>query len=41
MNKHVLFWSITVGLGGMLFGLDVAVISGAELLRNAAALLKF
>ncbi len=31
MNKHVIFWSITVGLGGMLFGLDVAVISGAEL----------
>ncbi len=31
MNKHVIFWSITVGLGGLLFGLDVAVISGAEL----------
>ena len=31
MNKHVLFWSITVGLGGLLFGMDVAVISGAEL----------
>jgi sugar porter (SP) family MFS transporter len=31
MNKHVVFWSITVGLGGLLFGLDVAVISGAEL----------
>ena len=31
MNKHVIFWSFTVGLGGMLFGLDVAVISGAEL----------
>jgi sugar porter (SP) family MFS transporter len=35
MNKHVLFWSITVGLGGMLFGLDVAVISGAELAIQA------
>ena len=31
MNKHVIFWSITVGLGGLLFGMDVAVISGAEL----------
>jgi sugar porter (SP) family MFS transporter len=30
MNKHVIFWSITVGLGGLLFGMDVAVISGAE-----------
>ncbi|WP_317125890.1 sugar porter family MFS transporter [Sandaracinomonas limnophila] len=30
MNKNVIFWSITVGLGGLLFGLDVAVISGAE-----------
>ena len=35
MNKNVLFWSITVGLGGMLFGLDVAVISGAELAIQA------
>jgi sugar porter (SP) family MFS transporter len=35
MNKHILFWSITVGLGGMLFGLDVAVISGAELAIQA------
>ncbi|MFM2441966.1 MAG: hypothetical protein RL449_607, partial [Bacteroidota bacterium] len=25
MNKHVIFWSITVGLGGLLFGMDVAV----------------
>lgn len=25
-----MLWSITVGLGGLLFGLDVAVISGAE-----------
>ena len=31
MNKHVIFWSITVGLGGLLFGMDVTVISGAEL----------
>jgi sugar porter (SP) family MFS transporter len=30
MNAKLILWSITVGLGGMLFGLDVAVISGAE-----------
>jgi MFS transporter, SP family, arabinose:H+ symporter len=30
MNNKLIFWSITVGLGGFLFGLDVAVISGAE-----------
>ncbi len=30
MNKKLTLWSITVGLGGLLFGLDVAVISGAE-----------
>ena len=30
MNKNVVFWSITVGLGGLLFGMDTAVISGAE-----------
>ncbi|MEP6614023.1 MAG: sugar porter family MFS transporter [Mucilaginibacter sp.] len=30
MNKKLVLWSITVGLGGLLFGLDVAVISGAE-----------
>ncbi len=30
MNKKLALWSITVGLGGLLFGLDVAVISGAE-----------
>lgn len=30
MNKRLAWWSITVGLGGLLFGLDVAVISGAE-----------
>ncbi|MDP1843146.1 MAG: sugar porter family MFS transporter [Sediminibacterium sp.] len=30
MNKKLALWSITVGLGGFLFGLDVAVISGAE-----------
>lgn len=29
MNK-ILFWSITVGLGGFLFGFDTAVISGGE-----------
>lgn len=30
MNKKLVLWSIAVGLGGFLFGLDVAVISGAE-----------
>ena len=30
MNSKIIFWSIAVGLGGLLFGLDVAVISGAE-----------
>jgi sugar porter (SP) family MFS transporter len=30
MNKSLVFWSITVALGGLLFGMDVAVISGAE-----------
>lgn len=30
MNRKVVLWSIAVGLGGLLFGLDVAVISGAE-----------
>lgn len=30
MNKQLLFWSIVVALGGFLFGIDVAVISGAE-----------
>jgi sugar porter (SP) family MFS transporter len=30
MNRKLAIWSITVGLGGLLFGLDVAVISGAE-----------
>lgn len=29
-NGKLIFWSITVGLGGFLFGLDTAVISGAE-----------
>lgn len=28
--KKLLFWSITVGLGGFLFGFDTAVISGGE-----------
>jgi len=28
--KKVVFWSITVGLGGFLFGFDTAVISGGE-----------
>lgn len=30
MNSKVIFWSITVALGGFLFGFDTAVISGAE-----------
>ncbi|MFZ1527688.1 MAG: sugar porter family MFS transporter [Ferruginibacter sp.] len=30
MNPKIILWTITVGLGGFLFGLDVAVISGAE-----------
>ncbi len=30
MNKKLIFWSITVALGGLLFGMDVANISGAE-----------
>lgn len=30
MNKNLIIWSITVALGGFLFGMDVAVISGAE-----------
>ena len=30
MNSRLIFWSIVVALGGLLFGMDVAVISGAE-----------
>ncbi|XVJ67071.1 MAG: sugar porter family MFS transporter [Lacibacter sp.] len=30
MNKKLVFWSVTVALGGLLFGMDVANISGAE-----------
>ena len=29
-NKNLFFWSITVALGGFLFGFDTAVISGGE-----------
>jgi sugar porter (SP) family MFS transporter len=29
-HSRILFWSITVALGGFLFGFDTAVISGAE-----------
>ncbi|MBS1979409.1 MAG: sugar porter family MFS transporter [Bacteroidetes bacterium] len=30
MNPNLILWSITVALGGLLFGMDVANISGAE-----------
>lgn len=30
MNKKIILWSITVALGGLLFGMDIANISGAE-----------
>ncbi len=30
MNSKIVLWSITVALGGFLFGFDTAVISGAE-----------
>ncbi|MFN5135856.1 MAG: sugar porter family MFS transporter [Chitinophagaceae bacterium] len=30
MNRKLIFWSVTVALGGLLFGMDVANISGAE-----------
>lgn len=30
MNQKLLFWSIVIALGGLLFGMDVSVISGAE-----------
>jgi SP family arabinose:H+ symporter-like MFS transporter len=30
MSSKLILWSITVSLGGFLFGMDVAVISGAE-----------
>jgi sugar porter (SP) family MFS transporter len=31
MNKKLVLWSVAVGLGGLLFGLDTVVISGANL----------
>jgi sugar porter (SP) family MFS transporter len=30
MKSKLVFWSIVIALGGLLFGMDVAVISGAE-----------
>lgn len=30
MNRKLLFWSVAISLGGLLFGMDVTVISGAE-----------
>jgi MFS transporter, SP family, arabinose:H+ symporter len=30
MNKKIILWAFTVSLGGFLFGMDTAVISGAE-----------
>jgi MFS transporter, SP family, arabinose:H+ symporter len=30
LNKKLILWTVTVALAGLLFGLDVAVISGAE-----------
>lgn len=30
MKSKLIFWSLTIALGGLLFGMDVAVISGAE-----------
>lgn len=30
MNKKLIFWCVVIALGGLLFGMDVAVISGAE-----------
>lgn len=30
MQPKLIFWSIVIALGGLLFGMDVAVISGAE-----------
>jgi sugar porter (SP) family MFS transporter len=31
MNRNLILWSITVALGGILFGMDTVVISGANL----------
>src|SRR4026207_1511627 len=31
MNRNLILWSVTVALGGLLFGMDTVVISGANL----------
>ncbi len=35
MNKKLVLWSVTVALGGLLFGMDTVVISGANLPTKA------
>lgn len=35
MNKNLMLWSIAVALGGLLFGMDTVVISGANLPTKA------
>ena len=35
MNKKLILWSVTVALGGLLFGMDTVVISGANLPTKA------
>ena len=35
MNRNLILWSIAVALGGLLFGMDTVVISGANLPTKA------